>query len=205
MSAPAVFILVVCGLGVVLVRRRSVAIGLVSLQSMVLGIGALVHAGNSDGLIVAGLALVLKGAFLPFVLAHTVRGAREARPVVERTPAAVRLTLSLGLCLTLAWAVGDLGLVPSHTGSAAVILLGLGLSIALFRQSTLFQALGFIVAESGAYLAALGLATKMPPLIEAGLVFDLLLIVAAAALFTTNIRERFGSSDSAGLSELSDR
>lgn len=205
MSAVGVFGLIVLGLGVVLVRRRSVAIGLVSLQSMVVGLGALFHAGGSDGMLVAGLALILKGAVLPFVLAHTVRGARESRPIVERSSAWARLVLTLAVCLALAWAVGDLGLQPSHNGSGAVILLGLGLSIALFRQATLFQALGFIVAENGAYLAALGLTVQMPPLIEAGLVFDLLLIVAAAALFTTNIRRRFGSSDTAGLTELRDR
>lgn len=205
MSGLVVFVLIACGLGVVLVRRRSVAIGLVSLQSIILGVGALTVAGDSGSLLAAGFALILKGILLPFVLAHTVRGARERRPVVERISAAMRLTLALALCLALAWSVGDLGLEPSHTGSGAVILLGLGLAIALLRQSTLFQALGFIVAENGAYLAALGLVATIPPLIEAGMVFDLLLIIAAAALFTTNIRERFGTSDSAGLSELSDR
>lgn len=205
MSALAVFLLVLCGMAVVLVRRRSVAIGLVSLQSVILGVGALAGAGSSEGMLVAGLALILKGALLPVVLVHTVRGARERRPVVESTSAPVRLAATLTLCLALVWVVGDLGLSPRHTGSGAMILLGIGLSIALLRQPTLFQVLGFIVAENGAYLAALGLPAEMPPLIEVGLVFDLLLIVACAALFTTTIRRSFGSSDSAGLSELSDR
>lgn len=205
MSALAVFVLIVLALAVVVVRRRSVAIALVTLQSFVLGAGALLHAGSSEGFLAAGLILLLKGALLPLILVRAVRGARERQPIIERTSAPLRLALALCLSLSLAWAVGDLGLAPRHVGSGAVILLGLGLAIALLRQATLFQALGFVVAENGAYLAAFGLAADMPPLIEAGLLFDLLLVIACAALFATTIRKRFGSGDTAGLSELSER
>ena len=206
MSEPGVVILVLLGLAVLIVRRRSIAIAAVSLQSILLGVAALNHTGEgSVGLLVAGVGLILRGALLPLILAYTVRGARERRPVIERVPTLSRLFVALGLCLALAWAVGDLGLRPRYAGSGAVLLLGLGLSVAILRQPTLFQMLGFILAENGAYLAALALVAVLPPLIEAGLIFDLLLIVASAALFATTIRDRFGSGDSAELSQLRDR
>lgn len=206
MSEPVVVALVCLGIAVLVVRRRSVAIAAVSAQSVLIGIAALEHAGGASlALLIAGSALILKGALLPLIFARTVTGARERRPVAEQTPAPARLAIALLLCLALVWTAGDLGLRPRYAGSGAVILLGLGLSIAILRQPTLFQALGFVVAENGAYLAALALAAEIPPLIEAGLIFDLLLIVACAALFTTTIRERFGTSDSAELNQLSDR
>jgi hydrogenase-4 component E len=206
MSEPLVVVMVCLGLAVLTLRRRSVAIAAVSLQSILLGYAALNHANEmTTALLVVGLALIVKGLLLPLIFAHTVRGARERRPVAEQTPAPVRLLLALAFCLALVWAVGDLGLRPRYAGSGAIILLAFGLGIAILRQPTIFQALGFVVAENGAYLAALCLATELPPLIEAGLIFDLLLTIGAAALFTTTIRARFGTSDSAKLNQLRER
>lgn len=206
MSEAGVIALIAFGLLVVVVRRRSVAIAAVSLQSILLGFGAFGHVGGSStGLIVAGSGLILKGVLLPLVLARTVQGARERRPITEGTPALVRLAVALLVCLATVWVVGDLGLRPRYAASGAIVLVAMGIAIALLRRATLFQALGFVVAENGAYLAALSLTTGMPPLVEAGLVFDLLLIVGAAALFTTSIRDRLGTADSAELSQLRDR
>ena len=205
MNEAAVVALVAFGLTAVVVRRRSAAIAAVSLQSLVLGLTAFDHVGGSSlGLIVAGSGLILKGALLPLILARTIRGARELRPITESVPALVRLAAALLISLAAVWLVGDLGLRPRYAASGAVVLVGIGVAIALLRQATLFQALGFVVAENGAYLAALSLTTGMPPLIEAALVFDLLLVVACAALFTISIRDRFGTADSAALRELTD-
>src|SRR5690606_6316763 len=82
MSEAGVIALIAFGLLVVVVRRRSVAIAAVSLQSILLGFGAFGHVGGSStGLIVAGSGLILKGVLLPLVLARTVQGARERRPI----------------------------------------------------------------------------------------------------------------------------
>lgn len=205
MNEAGVVAMIATGLLVVIVRRRSVAIAAVSIQSILLGLAALDHAsGSSAGLIAAGTGLILKGALLPLLLGLTVQGARERRPISERSSALVRLVAALLVSLIAVWVVGDLGLHPRYAGSGAVVLVGMGMAIALLRQATLFQALGFVVAENGAYLAALSLPMGIPSLIEAALVFDLLLVVAAAALFTTGIRDRFGTADSDELSRLRD-
>ncbi len=205
MSQGAVIALLGAGLITVLVRRRSVAIAAVSIQSVILGVMAIAHAeGHSVTLATAGLILILKGVLLPVILANTVRGAREARPVTEKLHAMTRLALALALCLVTVWAVGDLGLRPRFAGTGAAALMALGLAIALLRRATLFQALGFIVAENGIYLAALAVPLGVPFLIEVGIVFDLLLTVACAALFTTTIRARMGSADSTRLRDLHD-
>jgi hydrogenase-4 component E len=87
---------------------------------------------------------------------------------------------------------------------AAVATLALGIVTALVRRAVLFQALGFLVAENGIYLAGLSLAGGLPAVIELGLVFDLLVVIAVAAAFTAKIHEQHGSGDSSLLEVLRD-
>ena len=81
--------LVISALGVVVVRRRSVAIGLVALQSVLLGAHAISDAGgHSTALLVAGAVLLAKAVVLPLGLA--ARGAAHARGAVDRDASATR-------------------------------------------------------------------------------------------------------------------
>ena len=89
---------------------------------------------------------------------------------------------------------------------AAEPLVGPGdkVAIAVLRRATIFQALGFLVAENGLYLAALAAPGGLPAVIEVGLVFDLVVVVAIAAMFSARIHEQLGTSDTALLGELRD-
>jgi hydrogenase-4 component E len=83
-------------------------------------------------------------------------------------------------------------------------LLGLGVIIAVLRRAAIFQALGFLVAENGLYVAALAAPGGLPAVIEVGLVFDLVVVTAVAAAFSAKIHEHLGTGDTGLLGELRD-
>lgn len=201
---PLVVALAGCALAVVVVRRRSVAIGLVAAQSMVLGVAALVDGlGESAALATAGVALLAKAVALPALLIWVVARTREPRLIVEERHALARAVGAAAVALVLVELVPDVGLeAPAQAG--AVALLALGVAIAVLRRATIFQALGFLVAENGLYLAALGASGGLPAVIEVGLVFDLVVVVAIAAMFSARIHEQLGTSDTGLLGELRD-
>ena len=73
------------GLGVIVVRRRSVAIALVAAQSLVLGVGALeLAAGRSDEFLVAGLVLLAQGRRAAGAAARRSCAARASRDSSRR-------------------------------------------------------------------------------------------------------------------------
>jgi hydrogenase-4 component E len=201
---PVVVVLAGCALAVVVVRRRSVAIGIVAAQSLVLGVAALVDGlGESAALATAGVALLAKAVALPALLIWVVARTREPRLIVEERHALARAVSAAAVALVLVELVPDVGL-EATAQDGAVALLALGVAIAVLRRATIFQALGFLVAETGLYLAALGAPGGLPAVIEVGLVFDLVVLVAIAAMFSARIHEQLGTSDTGLLGELRD-
>ena len=72
------------------------------------------------------------------------------------------------------------------------------------RRGAIFQALGFLIAENGLYLAALSAPGGLPAFIELGLVFDLVVIVSVAGVFSAKIHEQLGTGDTSLLGGLRD-
>ena len=72
------------------------------------------------------------------------------------------------------------------------------------RRPAIFQALGFLVAENGLYLAALVAPGGLPAFIELGLVFDLVVVVSVAGAFSAKIHEELGTGDTSLLGGLRD-
>ena len=87
---------------------------------------------------------------------------------------------------------------------AAVGLVALGIATAVVRRPAIFQALGFLVAENGLYLAALVAPGGLPAFIELGLVFDLVVVVSVAGAFSAKIHEELGTGDTSLLGGLRD-
>ncbi len=205
MSGPLVWALIVSALLVVMVRRRSVAIALVAAQSVFLGAAAITDAaGESSALLVGGVVLLAKAVALPVLLAAVVMRTREAgRIASERHPLA-RLTIALALALALVALVPRFGLTSARSEHAAMGLVALGIATAVVRGPAIFQALGFLVAENGLYLAALSAPGGLPAFIELGLVFDLVVIVSVAGAFSAKIHEELGTGDTSLLGGLRD-
>jgi hydrogenase-4 component E len=203
-SVAIMWALVALGFGIVVVRRRTTAIGLVAVQSLLLGAVALGEAVDTRaGLAIAAGALLARGVVLPLLLARVVRATREPRRVAERS-ALARLVAAVLVAAVAAPLVPVFGLEEPGAENAAVTLVVLGIVIAALRKAVVLQAIGFLVAENGVYLAGLSVVGGMPGAIELGLLFDLLVVLAVASAFGSKIHEEFGSGDTALLRGLRD-
>lgn len=205
MSTPVLWALVGLGLSVIVVRRRSAAIALLAAQALLLGGVALADAISTHaGLAVAGAGLIARGIVLPTLLWRVVRGTREPRRIASERFALPRLVAAVAAMVAAAALVPELGLDTRAAGQAAVALVVLGVMIAALRGPVVFQAIGFLVAENGVYLAGLSVEGGLPGAVEVALLFDLLVVLAVAGAFGAKIHEEFGTSDTAVLRGLRD-
>ena len=205
MTGVLTWALVISALGVVVVRRRSVALALIALQSVWLGLHAIsIASGQSTALLVAGGVLLAKAVLLPVGLAWVVLRTREPQWIATERHPLVRLTLALAVALPIAVLVPRFGLLQPGVERAAVGLVALGITTAMVRRPAIFQVIGFLVAENGLYLGALSASGGLPVFVELGLVFDLVLIVSVAAVFSAKIHEELGTGDTTLLGGLRD-
>ena len=192
------------GLGVVVVRRRSVALTLVTAQSLLLASVALWRAVGHLDLMPAAGGLVLRAVAIATILRIGIMRTREARPVRAGIEPMARVIIALTAVLVIPPLVPALGFGDHNAQRAAIALAVLGIVIALTRRATIVQILGIVVAENGATLAALSASNAVPDVIELGVIFDLLLIAVVASAFHTRIFGHFGSGDTAHLRGLRD-
>ncbi len=205
MSTGLVDLIVVLALGVIVVRRRSVAICLLAVQSLALGIGALSLAdGHSDGELVAAIVLLSKAAVLPVLLYALMRRTREPRLIVAANGPLIRLAAAGALVLGAVWLTPRLGLGDVHTERAAVALVLIGIAVVVARRPVLFQLLGLIIAESGVSLLAISVHGGVSYVVELGALFDLAVVVAVAAAFAARIHDELGTGDTELLRSLRD-
>jgi hydrogenase-4 component E len=204
-SSWLVTLILALGLAVVVVRRRSVAIGLVAAQSLALGFGALgLASGRSSDFLVASLVLLTKALVLPVLLYAVMLRTREPRLVVAAAGPLMRLALAAAVALAAATLVPRLGLSSAHTERTAVALLLVGVAIVIARRPALHQLLGMIVAENGLSLLAISVPGGLSYVIELGALFDLVLVVTVAAAFTRRIHAELGTGDTELLRGLRD-
>jgi hydrogenase-4 component E len=195
--------IVALGVGVVVARRRSLAVGLVTGQALLLAAVALREGGSLDAAIAAA-ALVLRGLLLAALLLFLVRRTRETRPVRAGVAPLARAAAAVGLGLALIWLIPPIGLDSTAAERATLSLVAIGLVTAATRRATLFQVLGIVLVENGLALAALSLPGSPSLAVELGVAIDLLLIAVVAGVFHERIFAEFGAGDSAALRSLRD-
>jgi hydrogenase-4 component E len=192
------------GLGIVVLRRRSMAIALLALQSGAVGLAAIVQlpTGSADAL-AAMAVLVVKATVLPGLLTVVVLRSRESSPVRAGVDPLVRLGITLAAVLTANLLVPELpGLGQGQRG--AVALVSIGIATVVLRRATILQLVGILVAENGLALAAISVPGGMPVVIDLGALFDLIVVTSVAIVFHRRIYAVLGSGDSALLRELRD-
>jgi hydrogenase-4 membrane subunit HyfE len=190
------------GLLVLVVRRRSLAVAIVTAQALLLAAKAFVDA-STGGEVAAALALGARAVALSALLLFVVSRTREPRPVRAGTAPLVRAGAAIGLALALIWLVPHLGLGSRSLERAVLALVAFGLVAAATRRATLFQVLGIVLVENGLALAALRLPAGSA-LVELGVALDLMLIALVAAVFHERIFAEFGAGDTAALRSLRD-
>lgn len=205
MSALFVIGVAILAIAIVVARRRTNAVLLVAIQSVALGAYALIEGfGESSAFLIGGVLLVGKGLLLPLGLAWLVRRTREPRLIPGELPPLTRATVAIAVTFVAIELLPPLGLDSRAAEQGAMALVVLGILIAVLRRSAVFQAVGFLVAENGVYLAALAVPGGLPAIVEIGVLFDLVIVVAVAAAFAARIHDEFGTGDTTQLRSLSD-
>ena len=163
MSPAALAALVGLGFALVVVRRRSAGVALVAVQSLLLGALAVREAVDaSSGLWIAAAFLLVRGLALPGLLAYAITRTREPRRVASERFVLPRLSAAVAVTLCAVALVPPFGLEQAGAEHAAVALVVLGVVLAAARRAVVFQAIGFLVAENGVFLAGLSVPGGMP-------------------------------------------
>src|SRR5437763_192695 len=183
MSGALVWLLVALGLGVVVVRRRSLAVALVTVQALVLAVRAVYEEPG------AAAALGIRAFALAAVLLLVVSRTREPRPVRAGTAPLARAGLAVAFALALTWLVPAVGLGSRDVERGVLALVAFGVVTVATRRATLFQVLGIVLVENGLALAALQLpGSGSSVAIECGVAFALMLIAVVAVVFHEDLR-----------------
>jgi hydrogenase-4 membrane subunit HyfE len=202
MSA-VVWILVALGLAVLVVRRRSLAVALVTAQALVL-VGFALAEAKTAGDVAAGVALALRGAVLAGLFLLLVSRTRLTRPVRAHTPPVARAGLAVSFALALTWLVPAIGLNSRDSERGVLALVAFGIATAALRRATLFQIIGIVLVENALALAALQVPGGASVAIELGVALDLILVALVSVVFYERLFAEHGAGDSAYLRTLRD-
>jgi hydrogenase-4 membrane subunit HyfE len=197
-SGALIWLLVALGLGVVVVRRRSLAIGFVTAQALVLAVTA------AQDKAAAAAVLAVRAVALGTLLLLVVSRTREPRPVRAGIAPIARAGLAVAFALALTWLIPAIGLESRNAERGVLALIAFGITAAATRRATLFQVMGIVLVENGLALAALKLPGGSSTAIELGVAFDLTLVALVAAVFHERIFAEFGAGDTAALRSLRD-
>ena len=203
MSGTLAWAVVALGIAVVVVRRRSVAVGLVTAQALLLAGVATAEAESADD-VAAALALAVRGVALAALFLAMVARTREPRPVRAGVAPFARAGLAIVLALAFVWLVPPIGLESEQSERAMLTLVAFGAAVVATRRATLHQLLGIVMVENGLVLGAIELPGGASLAIELGVALDLTFIAVVAVVFHERIFAEFGSGDTAVLESLRD-
>ena len=203
MNSAVIWIVVALGLAVPIVRRRSVAVAAVTVQSLVLAAYAAERANGADD-ILAAAALLARAGLLGSFLFVVVRRTRELRPVRAHVgPLRARRERDRTRVVAPPL-VPSLGLGDRNVERAVLALIAFGLVTVATRRATVLQIVALVQVDNALAVAALGAAGGLPALIELllGVAADLIGVVLVAALLHARIYAEFGTGDTAQLRQL---
>jgi len=184
-------------------------IRLFALQSLMLaGIAAIIafFHGAAHVYVVAGLTLVGKVFFLPWLLNRQVRKMQIEQEIAPLLNSSASMLLCGGFTLLgyiVARPFTSLDRLGNNTFGVAITLLLTGFFLMFNRRKAITQVLALLTVENGVMLAAVALTTYgMPLVVELGIFFDVMVAVMVLGLLVYRIRETFSSMDVSKLNEL---
>ncbi|MHB8717403.1 MAG: hypothetical protein ACYDAC_00725 [Candidatus Dormibacteria bacterium] len=196
---------VALGLVMLVSRRRSVCIALMSLQSALVGGEAVAVApGRSTAFVVAAAVLLLKTVVLTLFLIAAVRQTRERVRIRASTDPLARLAIVLIAVAATVLLVPPIAFLPEPAQQASLALLTIGGAMVVMRRATILQLVGLLVCENALALAAVNTPGGLPVVIELGAAFHLALFLSVGLAFHRRIYAVLGSGDSSLLRELRD-
>ncbi len=205
MSNVVLISLVALGLAALTVRRPAIAAVVIAGQTLLVGGGALATTpGRSTEFLVAALLLMARAAIVSAIALLVVARVREERPHDDVHGPLVRLSGALALLLALTALVPPLGLESETAGRTATALIAIAPALVLLRRAAGFAVLAFLVFDNGIAVAAVAAPGAVPLAVELGVAFDLVLLIAVAAVFQGRILRAFGTTDTAALRSVRD-
>jgi hydrogenase-4 component E len=155
---------------------------------------------------VAGLTLVGKVFFLPWLLNRLVRRIQihqEISPLLNSTASMLLCGGFTLLGYIVARPFTSLARLGNNTLGIAITLLLTGFFLMFNRRKAITQVLALLTVENGVMLAAVALTTYgMPLVVELGIFFDVMVAVMVLGILVYRIRENFASMDVGKLSQL---
>jgi hydrogenase-4 component E len=185
-------------------------IRLFAIQSLMLAaIAAIVayfHNNATHVYWVAGLTLVGKVFFLPWLLNRLVRRIQISQEIEPLLNATASMLLCGGFTLLgyiVARPFTSLEQLGNNTLAIAVTLLLTGFFLMFNRRKAITQVLALLTVENGVMLAAVALTSYgMPLVVELGIFFDVMVAVMVLGILVYRIRATFASMDVSKLSQL---
>ena len=156
--------------------------------------------GSIHLLVVAGIVLIVKSFFIPWllyrVLSHELHARRE---IAQALDVPTSLLLAAGLTVIAYFIVNPLLKVVSDpfirinlpVGMAGVLL---GAYAVAVRREALPQLLGILTMENGAFFAGVSIAPDLSLLAELAAAFDVLIIALVVGLLTRRIQNMVGTT-----------
>ncbi|MCC6831813.1 MAG: hypothetical protein IT200_10750 [Thermoleophilia bacterium] len=205
MSSGVVWLCVILGLGTGVVRRRSAAVALMALQSLLIGLAALgLGSGEGHAEPLAGVALVAKAVLVAGLLGYAVSRTRQPRPIGDDAAPVLNGLVMVGAVAAAIALIPDAGGASRTAMHGGLALLAIGIVMAAMRRPTLFQLMGLLTIENGVAIVALGGERGLPAVVELGVIFDLAIVVAVAVTFQSRILGAFGTTDAEAMRGLRD-
>ena len=171
------------------------AIYAVAAQSAFLAVagGVLAMAtGNADLWVIAGITIVVKAGFLPWLLIRVVKRIGVRREIEPVIPTMATVAITAGTVVLAFHLAASLGAVrQTITGNAlpvGVALTLLGVLVMASRKTALSQMVGLFACENGIFFTAMAVSQGMPLIIEIGVVLDVVLGALVMGIMVLRVR-----------------
>jgi hydrogenase-4 component E len=183
-------------------RRIVTLVNLLAIQGALLCGATLLLAwrtGQGHLYLSALLTLVLKVAFLPWLLHRLIRQLRvywDSEPLIN-----VPGTMLIGV-LVVIFSFGLAQPIVALASTATRSAIGIAVAVVLLsfltmitRRKAMSQVIGFLSMENGLFFGAMSATYGMPMIIELGVALDVLVAMLVLGVFFFQIREQFDSLD----------
>jgi len=186
--------------------RLSACIRAIAIQGVLLGALSLVidDPRSVHAMVLASGTVAIKGIVLPWFLRWAMREAavrREVEPAIGYMASLCLGSLAVGASFALANRLPVITkielLVPIAFASLIV-----GLLILVTRSKAIIQVVGYLILENGVYLFGLTQLSRVPFLVEIGVLLDVFVAVFVMGIVVFHINREFDSISAANLVEL---
>lgn len=190
--------------------RLTFTIRAAAAQGIVLGLMplALHQPWTGHSFLIALVTGAVKGVVLPSFLLWAIREAtvrREIEPSLGPLSSITAGVLAVGLALALGSYLPPVGeSLPPLLVATSLATLMIGFIVLTTRRKAMTQVVGYLLLENGIYLFGLTLSTRVPLLVEMGVLLDLVVGVFIMGLVVFHMNRELESLDSARLTELRD-